>query len=66
MEATENGGLLDDSSGVLLLLSKGSSSVWADSLHEPPENSGNEVGHGLCTEALPGEDWASFVMTPAW
>ena len=41
MEATEERGLLDDGVGVLLLPSKGGGGVRADSLHEPPDDSGD-------------------------
>ena len=58
--------MLDDSSWVLLLLSKGGSGIWADSLHEPPENSVEEGCHGLCTEALLGKDGATVGMTSTW
>ena len=66
MELTEKGSLLDDGGWILLVLSEGGSGIRTDSLHEPPDNSGDETGCGLCTDALPGENRASFVMTATW
>ena len=50
----------------MLLLSTGGCGVWTDSLHEPPDNGGEETGCGLCTDALTRKHWASFVMATTW